>query len=80
MEENGRVTVKKVERPDGMTEYLLEYIPPIKISEGNYLKEEHLNLAMILNGISMKPSRSLSRRFAASGISNPSRRISLSSR
>ena len=32
MEENGRVTVKKVERPDGMTEYLLEYIPPIMIS------------------------------------------------
>ena len=28
MEENGRVTVKRVERPDGMTEYSLEYIPP----------------------------------------------------
>ena len=26
MEENGRVTVKKVVRPDGMTEYMLEYI------------------------------------------------------
>ena len=46
MEENGRVTVKKVERPDGMTEYSLEYIPPIMISDGNYLKEEHLNLAV----------------------------------
>ena len=42
MEENGRVTVKRVERPDGMTEYSLEYIPPIMISDGKYLKEERL--------------------------------------
>ena len=45
MEENGRVTVKRVERPDGMTEYSLEYIPPIMISDGKYLKEERLNMA-----------------------------------
>ena len=32
MEENGRVTVKKVVRPDGMTEYMLEYMPPIMVS------------------------------------------------
>ena len=44
MEENGRVIVKRVERPDGMTEYSLEYMPPIMISDGKYLKEEHLNL------------------------------------
>ena len=58
MEENGRVTVKKVERPDGMTEYLLEYIPPIMISEGNYLKEEHLNLAVYT-----KPCNDIERHF-----------------
>ncbi len=49
MEENGRVTVKKVERPDGMTEYMLEYTPPIMVATGKYLKEEHLNLASYTN-------------------------------
>ena len=58
MEENGRVTVKKVERPDGMTEYSLEYIPPIMISDGKYLKEERLNLATYT-----KPCNDVERHF-----------------
>ena len=58
MEENGRVTVKKVERPDGMTEHSLEYTPPIMISDGKYLKEEHLNMATYT-----KPCNDVERRF-----------------
>ena len=58
MEENGRVTVKKVERPDGMTEYSLEYIPPIMLSDGKYLKEERLNLATYT-----KPCNDVERHF-----------------
>ena len=58
MEENGRVIVKRVERPDGMTEYSLEYMPPIMISDGKYLKEEHLNLTTYT-----KPCNDVERRF-----------------
>ena len=58
MEKNGRVTVKRVERPDGMTEYSLEYIPPIMISESKYLKEERLNLATYT-----KPCNDVERHF-----------------
>lgn len=57
-EENGRVIVKRVERPDGMTEYSLEYMPPIMISDGKYLKEEHLNLTTYT-----KPCNDVERRF-----------------
>lgn len=57
-EENGRVIVKRVERPDGMTEYSLEYMPPIMISDGKYLKEEHLNLTTYT-----KPCSDVERRF-----------------
>ena len=86
MEENGRVTVKKVERPDGMTEYMLEYTPPIMVSAGKYLKEEHLNLAAYTNPCNdverhfNETVEVMVRKYAAFGISNPSRRISLSSR
>lgn len=59
MEENGRVIVKRVERPDGMTEYSLEYMPPIMISDGKYLKEEHLNLTLIPNLAMMSSSVSI---------------------
>ena len=58
MEKNGRVTIKRVERPDGMTEYSLEYIPPIMISDGKYLKEERLNLATYT-----KPCNDVERHF-----------------
>ena len=58
MEENGRVIAKRVERPDGMTEYSLEYMPPIMISDGKYLKEEHLNLTTYT-----KPCNDIERRF-----------------
>lgn len=58
MEENGRVIVKRVERPDGMTEYSLEYMPPIMISDGKYLKEEHLNLTTYT-----KPCNDVEQRF-----------------
>ncbi len=39
MEKQGRVTIKKTLRKDGMTEYDLIYTPPILVSKGNYLKK-----------------------------------------
>lgn len=58
MEENGRVIVRKVERPDGMTEHSLEYLPPIMISDGKYMKEEHLNMTTYT-----KPCNDIEQRF-----------------
>lgn len=39
MEKQGRVSIKKTQRKDGMTEYDLIYTPPILVSKGNYLKK-----------------------------------------
>ena len=58
METQGRVIVNKTERPDGMTEYRLEYMPAILISSGNYLREENLNLVTYTN-----PCNEIERRF-----------------
>lgn len=41
-----------------MTEYSLEYMPPIMISDGKYLKEEHLNLTTYT-----KPCNDVEQRF-----------------
>lgn len=58
MEKQGRVSIKKTQRKDGMTEYDLIYTPPILVSKGNYLKKEHLNMASYTH-----PCNEIERRF-----------------
>ena len=58
MEKQGRVTIRKTNRKDGMTDYELIFTPPIYISRGNYLKKEHLNMATYTN-----PCNEVERRF-----------------
>ena len=60
MESTGRVTIKKIAGPNGMTDYYLEYNPPVELPEGKFLKEECLNLSAYTN-----PCNEIEKRFNA---------------
>ena len=60
MESTGRVTIKKIAGPNGMTDYYLEYNPPVELPGGKFLKEECLNLSAYTN-----PCNEIEKRFNA---------------
>ena len=58
MESTGRVTIKKIAGPNGMTDYYLEYNPPVELPGGKFMKEECLNLSAYTN-----PCNEIEKRF-----------------